>query len=377
MIFHTRRTMIAVSLFFLFLSLVVSQTVYSADSPQTAAGRDDTVQIAPVRVDGAVLFSVRGIAAHPARERAAAIADRIIALADDPAIKADSVEAVESDNSTDIMAGDRFIMSIFDVDAEMDKVPRRVLAKAYVKKVQDTIEAYRRDRASGNILQGAASALGATLGLFALVLLIRWGFRRLIALVEKRFSSKIQELQARSHDIVRTEWIWASLKGLLRATRLVLVLFLVFFYIELVLSLFPWTRTYAIPLLDLVLSPLRSIGIAVLDYLPKLVFLIVLFFVARYGLKLLRTFFLGIEQGRITFTGFDAEWAIPTYKIARLAVIAFTVVVAYPYIPGSESPGLQRRFALSRRGLLPRFLVVHCEHHGRVHGHLPPGLQGG
>jgi len=332
--------MIAVSLFFLFLSLA-GWTVYSAESPQTAAGRDDTVQIAPVRVDGAVLFSVRGISAHPARERAAAIAGRIIALADDPSMKADSVEAVESDNSTDIMAGDRFIMSIFVVDADMDKVPRQVLAKAYVKKVQETIEVYRRDRASGNIRQGAASALGATLGLIAMVLLIRWGFRRLIALVEARFSSKIRELQARSYDIVRTEWIWATVKGLLTATRLILVLLLVFFYIDLVLSLFPWTRTYAIPLLDMVLSPLRGIGIALLDYLPKLVFLIILFFVARYGLKLLRVFFLGIERGNITFTGFDAEWAIPMYKIARLAVIAFTVVVAYPYIPGSESPAFK------------------------------------
>ncbi len=333
--------MIVVSLFFLFLSLAGSQTVYSADPPQPASGRDDTVQIAPVRVDGAILFSVRGIAAHPARERAAAIADRIIALADDPAIKADSVEAVESDHSTDIMAGDRFIMSIFDVDAELDKVPRQVLAKAYVQRVRATIEAYRRERASRNILQGAASALGATLGLIALVLLIRWGFRRLIALAEKRFSSKIRELQAKSHDIVRTEWIWSTLKGILRAARLVLVLLLVLFYIELVLSLFPWTRTYAIPLLDLVLSPLRSIGIAVLDYLPKLVFLIILFFVARYGLKLLRAFFLGIERSSIRFTGIDAEWSIPMYKIARLAVIAFTVVVAYPYIPGSESPAFK------------------------------------
>jgi small-conductance mechanosensitive channel len=337
MICHTRRTLIAVSLFFLFLSLAGSRMVYSAESPQPTAGRDDAVQIAPVRVDGAVLFSVRGIAAHPARERAAAIADRIIALADDPAVKADSVEAVESDNSTDIMAGDRFIMSIFDVDADLDKVPREVLAKAYVQRVRTTIEAYRRERASRNILQGAASALGTTLGLVALVLLIRWGFRRLIALAEQRFSSKIRDLQAISHDIVRTEWIWSTVRGILRATRLVLVLLLVLFYIQLVLSLFPWTRTYAIPLLDLVLSPLRTIGIAVLDYLPSLVFLIILFFVARYGLKLLRTFFLGIERGNISFTGFEAEWAIPMYKLARLAVIAFTVVVAYPYIPGSES----------------------------------------
>ena len=341
MISHTRRAVVAVALFLLVLTLASSRIVYSADSPQPAPDRERVVQTAPVRIDGAVLFMVRGVTAYPARERAAAIADRIIALADGPAMKADSVVAIESDHSTDIMGGDRLIMSVLDADAELERVPRQVLAKAYVEKIRMGIEAYRRDRRSGSILRGAGTALGATLGLLALILLIGWGFRRLIAFAEKRFTARIRELQALSHDIVRTEWIWAIVRGILRTARLIIVLFIVFLYIDLVLSLFPWTRTYAVPLLDLVLTPLRSIGIAVLDYLPKLFFLIILFLVARYALNLLRAFSLGIERGSIRFTGFDPDWALPAYKLARLAVVAFTVVVAYPYIPGSESPAFK------------------------------------
>jgi len=284
---------------------------------------------------------VRGITAYPARERAAAIADRIIALADDAAVKADSVVAIESDNSTDIMAGDRFIMSVLDGDSELDNVPRQVLAKAYVAKIRTTIESYRRDRGSRSIVRGAAVAVGASLALIALILLIRWGFRKLIALVENRFTTRIRELQAKSHDIVRTEWMSTVLNRVLRTARSILVLILIFFYLELVLTLFPWTRAYAVPLLALVLGPLHDMGIAVLDYLPKLIFLIVLFFVVRYALNLLRAFFLAIERGRMTFHGFEAEWAIPMYKVARLGVIAFSVVVAYPYIPGSESPAFK------------------------------------
>jgi small-conductance mechanosensitive channel len=34
---------------------------------------------------------------------------------------------------------------------------------------------------------------------------------------------------------------------------------------------------------------------------------------------------------------FDPDWATPTYKLVRMAVVAFAVVVAYPYLPGSES----------------------------------------
>jgi small-conductance mechanosensitive channel len=42
-------------------------------------------------------------------------------------------------------------------------------------------------------------------------------------------------------------------------------------------------------------------------------------------------------QGTITLANFDREWAWPTYRIIRVLIIAFALVVAYPYIPGSGS----------------------------------------
>lgn len=329
---------------FFILTMIMALVIGApAGAPAPAAHASDeiSVQTAPVRIDGAVLFMVRGVTSYPAGERAAAIANRIIALADNRSVQIESIAEFESEHSTDIRAGNRFIMSVLDVDAELDGVSRQVLARAYSAKIRAAVEAYRRDRGSRSIAMAGALALGATLGLAALILLIRFLFRKLNAKAEEQFALKIRELQARSHDIVRTEWIWTTITGGLRTTRIIVVLLLVFFYLELVLSLFPWTRAYAVPMLDLVLAPLRSIGSAVLDYLPKLVFLIILFFVARYALNLLRVFFLAIQRGRITFAGFDPDWALPAYKIARVAVVAFTVVVAYPYIPGSESPAFK------------------------------------
>ena len=36
-------------------------------------------------------------------------------------------------------------------------------------------------------------------------------------------------------------------------------------------------------------------------------------------------------------SSFEPEWAEPTYKIVRIAIVAFALVVAYPYIPGSQT----------------------------------------
>ena len=38
------------------------------------------------------------------------------------------------------------------------------------------------------------------------------------------------------------------------------------------------------------------------------------------------------------FASFPAEWADPTNKIVRVLLIAFGLVVAFPYLPASDSP---------------------------------------
>jgi small-conductance mechanosensitive channel len=111
----------------------------------------------------------------------------------------------------------------------------------------------------------------------------------------------------------------------------------VYIYSQFVLELFPWTRPLSQQLLSLFLDPLRTMGLAMVDAMPSLIFLCILAVVVRYGLKLLKLYFVEIGRGMIGLRGFDPDWAIPTFRILRLLVIAFAVVVAYPHVPGSHS----------------------------------------
>jgi small-conductance mechanosensitive channel len=69
--------------------------------------------------------------------------------------------------------------------------------------------------------------------------------------------------------------------------------------------------------------------------------LAIIVLITVYVLKLTRLFFNEIEKGTLTLKGFYPEWAQPSYRISRLLVIAFAAVVAFPYIPGSESPAFK------------------------------------
>jgi small-conductance mechanosensitive channel len=104
-----------------------------------------------------------------------------------------------------------------------------------------------------------------------------------------------------------------------------------------VLALFPWTRGIGVVLQDALMLPLGSLGRALVDYLPKFVMLVLIIMLFRFILKMMRAMFEAIDQGRIQLKAFDPEWTWPTYKLVRFGVLAFAVVMAYPFIPGSQS----------------------------------------
>jgi small-conductance mechanosensitive channel len=155
--------------------------------------------------------------------------------------------------------------------------------------------------------------------------------------VERRFHHRVKALEVKSFQLVRLEQVRAALHNLLRGGRAVAILAFALLYLQFALSLFPWTRGYADPVLHVVIEPLRTMGRSILANVPNVIFLALLLIVVRFALRIMRLFFEAVGRGAIAFARFDREWAMPTYKIARVAVIAFALVVAYPYIPGSES----------------------------------------
>jgi small-conductance mechanosensitive channel len=85
------------------------------------------------------------------------------------------------------------------------------------------------------------------------------------------------------------------------------------------------------------LTPLAAVANGALGYVPNLFYIAVIVLVARYVLTLVHAFFRAIENGALAFAGFYREWAEPTYKIARVLVLAFTSVVVFPYLPSAHT----------------------------------------
>jgi small-conductance mechanosensitive channel len=309
------------------------------------ASEDVDAQAAPdsaaVIVDGVELFRVAGSASFPAAERAARVTARIVAAADDSRIPVNAIKTEQRDSRIDIVAGNRHLVGVVDADAAIEGIAVPEAALLHAMHIRDAIARYRAERTTERLVQSAMVASAAT-AVAALALWLIWtGFRRARLKLDQRYRTRVHSLSIQSFEVVRAESIWRALDATLSTLRWLVVAAIVYALGTFALGQFPWTRAAAQRLLDVVAQPVISMVSAVLSYIPKLVFLVLLFLAVRYFLKVLAMFFAAVGAGRVPLRGFDAEWAQPTYHIARILIILLTLVIAYPYLPGSGSAAFQ------------------------------------
>jgi small-conductance mechanosensitive channel len=325
-------------LLLVFLALAVFGFAQERSSVAPAAtDANSEIRLAPVVIDGETLFTVRGVTARPADRRAREIAERIRRLASNPQFTPSSLTLQEQADSTWILGGGERIMSVFDEDSAIEEIARGLLAELYRGRIGEAIETWRRDRQPRVLWLNALYALVATLALLALGYAGRGATTRLRAFLERRCREQLQAIEDRAFHLLKAEQIWRGLIGVMNVAVVAGIAFTVYFYLDYVLGLFPWTRAVANTLHSAAVEPLRSLGLGLVGFLPNFVFIALVILITRYALKLVRLFFDGVARSAITLTGFDPEWAWPTFRLIRLLGIALAVVVVYPYIPGSRS----------------------------------------
>jgi small-conductance mechanosensitive channel len=323
------------------LALLVGAGPAIAQSDETLPAADGAaesfVKRSPVMIDGRSLFSVRGISTYTADRRAADIAGRIRALARDPSFDPSTLEISHDAMYTRIGDVARPVARITNADAESEEIDRRLFAEACLGRIREAILDYRaartrealRSSAWRGVVATAIAVLAFGLALRLIQGLTRWTHRRV--------ADRVKSVTVQSFEVVRAERIRAGVGGLLRLGGGLTLIGIVFAYVRYVLGLVPWTHGAAAQIDGWVFAPIAMLGSGVVAKFPDLIFLVVLFFVVRYALRLIQLFFSAVGRRDIKLENFDPDWAQPTFKILRVAIVAFAVIVAYPYIPGSSS----------------------------------------
>ena len=224
-----------------------------------------------------------------------------------------------------------------DVDPDSGETAKTVAAEA-VGSLSQAIDEIRESQDTRSMLIASGYAVLATLVLVGLLWLVRrtyaWLAPRLRAFVDRRFATLAPGWVS---DVVGRVGLPQLAVMPLRLVAWAIALLLVYEWLLLVLAFFPYTRPWSETLLGRLLDSLGNFGMGILRALPDLLFVLLIFIVTRFIVRVVRVFFDGVQAGRVDVAWVDETTARPTERLLTAIIWLFALVAAYPYLPGSGS----------------------------------------
>lgn len=272
----------------------------------------------------------------PPDSRSVAALERIESNAEillDTEVSAEPAE-VEDDKGYRFLAGEAYLFTLLESDLEelsgegLDAARDEVL-----NRLAEVRNARIKQGSAQAIAQGVTTAVVATVILVVSLILLRFLSRIVSSFVERRIRSwnrlRFARADLRPHLATLAE-------QLVKITALLLSLNLFCFWVAFVFNQFPLTEPLGLAFTE----RLKEFGTGLLrtaaGSMPGLVTAGIIFLIARWVARMADRVIR--SMGRTDDTGIlAADTAKATRRIAVVVIWIFAIVLAYPYLPGSDS----------------------------------------
>ncbi|NCT42334.1 MAG: mechanosensitive ion channel family protein [Microcystis aeruginosa G11-09] len=301
-------------------------------------------EVFPVMLDNQELFTIRqGIGSFSAQERAKSITARIEKIADDDALSPEdlTIKIDPEDKNPSIILGDTVIATITSKDAKLHAVSQDVLAERALAKIKAAIVRYRQERQPDNLLKDAVLTVSATLSTVLIFWTMIFISLRVFPQIQRLITSLVPGVVFQNFEIISSQTIGIFSLRVLQFIRTLIILTILYFYLTFVLRLFPWTRKFGDGFLQYFFRALEVFSQEIAKYLPNIFIILLIIFITHYLLRAIKPFFTALSRGTLVIHGFYPDWANPTYNLLSLLIIALAIVIAFPYLPGFNSPAFQ------------------------------------
>lgn len=298
----------------------------------------------PIQLDGeSILLVHRGIAGFSAEERAQTITRRLQRVAGDVSLPVEELRIQESpdDGSLYLRLGQDLLLTINANDARAVHLTPHQAAAIAKSRISHALRRYRQDRKPRQLLRHSLYALIASAAALAISLALILTSAQLLPRIGRLIAGRSWGVWLGKAQIISAAMISSLVLKMLGLLRGLLLLLILFFWASYILRLFPWTRAFGESILGTFFASLELALAAAASYLPNLFILAIICGLCYYLLKAIKPVFSAIEAGNLVIQGFYSEWARPTYMIISLLIMALSAALAFPYLPGFESPAFR------------------------------------
>ena len=180
------------------------------------------------------------------------------------------------------------------------------------------------------------------LGIYFFIKILNRLFVGLIGLLPKYLGKHIHHgIKIKEVELVSAERLSGAIMFMIDGLRKIVVLILVYSGILALVKVYPGAKMITDKILEYLITPLVALKDFLLDFIPNLFFIVIIVLITKYILRFLRFISEEIEKGNLEVSGFHIEWIEPTFKIVKFLIYAFSAVMIFPYLPGSNSPAFK------------------------------------
>jgi len=274
-------------------------------------------------------------------EQRAAAAEVRIAKADLNATGA-RADFITGDGNVEIRVRGQAVFFILPKDINelegetLDSVARQTVARLDLAIAE--LEEFR-DRQSllGSLLKGVLATAALLAFIWFLARNRSWAENRLIRLT----ADKADQIKSHTLRVVGLQNLVAVLRGTMTTVFWAATSIATFWWLETMLRLFPQTRPYGEQLETSFLKALAKFGQSAVHALPNLGIVFLVFILARFASTAVRRFFAAVARGNIHSRFFDPTTAPIAQRLSVIMIWITAVIVAFPYIPGSQTPAFR------------------------------------
>lgn len=252
-------------------------------------------------------------------------------------LRPDSVSIDHSDIVSDLMYGNKVLLSLTDQDALWEGVSRDSLAKERRQNVITKLHEMKAEHSVWRMAKRILYFLLVIVGQYLLFRLTNWLFRKLKVRILRLKDTKIKPVSIQGYELLDAQKQANLLVFLAGIGRYILMGIQLVITVPLIFIIFPQTEGLAYRLLGYIWNPIRNIFVDIIDYIPNLFTIVVIWYAVKYLVRMVLYLARDIEAGRLKFNGFYPDWAMPTFHIVRFLLYAFMIAMIYPYLPGSKS----------------------------------------
>lgn len=292
----------------------------------------------PVIVDGDTLFYLytkRG--GYTAQTRAEMDAAIITELGERFNLHPDSVYIENSDIVTDVMYEDIVIVSFTDQDGLWENCTRQQLAENVRTLIIEKLRTMHEEHSFLQLCKRILYFILVLVGQYLLFRLTLWIYRKSKVRIQRLKDTKLKPISIQNYEILDTQKQVNLLIFSASIVRYLLVLLQLLITVPMLFAIFPQTQDLAYKILSYIWNPIKGILKDIVDYIPNLFTILVIYYAIKYVIKGVRYLAMEVDSGRLKISGFYSDWAMPTFHIVQFLLYAFMIAMVYPYLPGSKS----------------------------------------